>query len=114
MKLIECNVCGDEFNLYSPEKKEAGGLFRHCPSCAKETAVKHLGVGDGCGKQSSVQVLAFETKEDRQNYARYWAGATGMGTGKNSHMSYLPSPIQQKFRKVYEGNQNNNHKGRDD
>lgn len=114
MKLIQCELCDELFNPHSREKKEAGGKFRHCPSCAEETAVKHLGVGDGCGKQSSIQVLAFETKEDRQNYARYWAGATGMGTGKNSHMSYLPSPIQQKFRKIAEHGGNTNHKGKND
>lgn len=107
-----CVLCGSNFNPYSQEKKQSGGKYNHCPDCSEETAIKHLGVGDGCGKQTAVQILAFENKEDKASFSNYWRAATGMGTGKNSHMAYLPSPRKHKFKKICESGGNPNAKGK--
>lgn len=112
MRLKVCKSCGIEFNPSSPAKRRAGGLAIHCADCAQETTVRHLGVGDGCGKQTSVQILSFDNPKDKENFSRYWAAATGMHNGKASHMAYLPSPIQLNFQKVAEHGGNPNHKGK--
>ena len=114
MKLVNCAICETEFNPRSREKRQAGGLFNHCPDCSEETAVKHVGVGDGCGKQTAVQILAFDSPKDRTQYVNYWKAASGMHNGKACHMAYLPSPIKQKFRKITANGGVDNHKGKAD
>ena len=112
-KMIKnCAICDVSFNLHSVEKRQAGGLANHCPDCAEETAIKHLGVGDGTGKQTSVQVLSFDSKKERAGFQNYWAAATGMHNGKACHMAYLPSPRKHKFTKIAEHGGNPNHKGK--
>lgn len=112
MKLKVCVICEANFDLSSSEKKRAGGKSTHCPDCSEETAVKHLGVGDGCGKQTAVQVLSFQSEKDKQEFNSYWRAATGMYNGKACHFAYLPKPITMKFKKVTEHGGNVNHKGK--
>lgn len=107
-----CKSCDAEFDLRSPEKRRAGGLATQCPDCSEETEVRHLGVGDGVGKQTAIQILAFESETDRSKFTRYWHAATGMHNGKACHMAYLPSPIHHTFKKVGESGGNDNHKGK--
>lgn len=109
---MKCKICNTDFNPNSPEKRAAGGKIYHCADCAEESAVKYIGLGDGCGKQTSIQILSFETQADQEQYLNYWHAASGMHNGKASHMAYLPSPIKQKFRKVSECGGNHNHKGK--
>ncbi len=112
MAKIECTECSCEFDINSPEKRRAGGKRNHCPDCSEETAVKHLGVGDGCGKQTAVQVLSFKSEKDKTEFNAYWQAATGMHNGKASHFAYLPKPITMKFKKLTEHGGNDNHKGK--
>lgn len=113
-QLRTCALCEEQYDPRSPEKKRAGGLITHCPDCSEESATKYVGVGDGCGKQTNVQILSFDSNQDRSEFTRYWAAATGMHNGKSCHFSYLPSPIKQKFTKHSEHGGNTNHKGKDE
>ena len=107
----DCTSCGTSFDPRSTAKREAGGLISHCPDCAQDVP-RYLGVGDGTGKQTEVQVLKFATEQDREAYARYWAAASGMHNGKSCHMAYLPSPRQGRFQKITDNGGNRNHKGK--
>lgn len=101
--MIDCAVCEEAFNLHSPEKKRAGGLRNHCPDCAEETAVPYLAVNGADGKMAGLTILAFENKQDRDNYQRAWRGVTGHNKGKSCHLSKsMPAMSGMKFRKVGE------------
>ena len=101
--MIDCAVCEDPFDLNSPEKRRAGGLRNHCPDCAEETAVPYLAVNGADGKMAGLTILAFENKQDRDNYQRAWRGVTGHNKGKSCHLSKsMPAMSGMKFRKVCE------------
>lgn len=101
--MIDCAVCEETFNLHSPEKKRAGGLRNHCPDCAEETAVPYLAVNGADGKMAGLTILAFENKQERDNYQRAWRGVTGHNKGKSCHLSKsMPAMSGMKFRKVGE------------
>ncbi len=105
-------MCETEFDLHSQKKRKVGGKINTCPDCSEETAIKHLGVGDGCGKQTAVQILSFKSENDRKEFNEYWRAASGMHNGKQCHFAYLPRPIKMKFQKVTEAGGNPNHKGK--
>ena len=101
--MIDCAVCEETFDLHSPEKKRAGGLRNHCADCAEETAVPYLAVNGADGKMAGLTILAFENKQDRDNYQRAWRGVTGHNKGKSCHLSKsMPAMSGMKFRKVGE------------
>ena len=60
--MIDCAACGETFDLYSPEKRRAGGLRNHCPDCAEETTVPYLAVKSANGKMSDLTILAFDSQ----------------------------------------------------
>lgn len=108
----ECAACGLEFDIHSPEKRRAGGLAIHCADCSEETVVRHAGVQSGDGKQAGVTVLAFRKQEHRDQFLSYWAGATGLHTGKNCQMGKQPNSREFHFKKVTEVGIGMNHKGK--
>lgn len=40
---IQCAVCQDTFDPTSKEKRKAGGMFSHCPKCAREKQAPKTG-----------------------------------------------------------------------
>lgn len=112
MKLTECIECGEQFHLYSPEKRRAGGKANNCPQCSEETAVKYAGVSAGEGKMGSVQVLKFSSNADRNAYMAFWKATSGMNTGKNCQMQFRAKEPNVKFKTVATFTGNVNHKGR--
>lgn len=112
-KLICCSVCEEQFDLFSAEKKKAGGLKNQCPDCSEETVVPYLAVNGADGKMAGLTILAFESKDDRDKYKKAWRGATGHNKGKSCHLSKsMPTMSGLKFRKIGENMGNENAKGR--
>ena len=112
MKLTDCVECGEQFNLFSREKKLAGGRANTCPQCSEETAVKYAGVSAGEGKMGTVQVLKFSSNADRNAYMAFWKATSGMNTGKNCQMQFRAKEPNVKFKTVATFTGNVNHKGR--
>lgn len=112
MKLKNCKHCGVEFDLHSEAKQDAGGLINECPDCAFEPEVKYLGIGTADGKQQGIEVLKFDSEEDRRAFSQIWAKNIGMDKGKSSPLGRASSTGSVKFRKVAEFAGNKNHKGR--
>ena len=113
MSMRTCEICEEEFDLNSPEKKRARGKINHCPDCSEETATRYLAVKSANGKMSDLTILAFEDEQQRDNYQRAWRASTGFNKGKSCHLSKcMPSMSGLKFRKVGENQANANHKGK--
>jgi len=108
----DCIVCGDEFDPRSREKRAIGGLSTHCVDCSDETSVRYAGIAAGDGKMAQVQVLKFQSNEDRQGYLRYWAANSGLNTGKQCQMHYRAKETGIKFQTVATFTANGNHKGK--
>lgn len=108
----ECAECGVEYDPGSRAKKEAGGLFIHCPDCSEETAVRYLGLRSADAKAAGVTILKFESKEDREEYADMWHVNSGMLVGKQCQMQYQKRTPNVRFKKVYEAGLGMNHKGK--
>lgn len=108
----ECTECGDNFNPRSPEKRRAGGLISHCPECSEETAVRHVGLTSGDGKQAAISIVALSSEKDRTAFLRYWQRASGLHKGKSCqlHQPGMTSP-QISFRAVAVDGARN-HKGK--
>ncbi len=90
----ECAICDEEFDLNSKEKKLAGGLATHCPTCSEENVVKYAGVQAADGKQAQATILKFKSTEDRARYISFWQNNSGLHKGKScqlgSHLSTTP------------------------
>jgi hypothetical protein len=113
MKLTDCIECGEQFNLYSPEKRRAGGKSNTCPLCSEETAVKYAGVSAGEGKAANVTILKFCNKNDRENYLAFWKANSGLHKGKSCQLSRgLKSTPAIKFETRATFISNPNHKGK--
>ena len=113
MKLTDCVECGEQFNLFSREKKLAGGKANTCSLCSEETAVKYAGVSAGEGKMGSVQVLKFSSNADRENYLSFWKANSGLHKGKSCQLSRgLKSTPAIKFETRATFISNPNHKGK--
>lgn len=113
MSMRTCEICEEEFDLNSPEKKRARGKINHCPDCSEETATRYLAVNGADGKMAGISILQFENPEDRENYARAWKHNTGHNKGKVCHLSRsLTAMSGMKFKKVGENFGNANHKGK--
>jgi len=110
---IHCLICDESFNPNSREKRIAGGLRNHCPECSEESVVRYAGIAAGEGKQNSVQVLKFNSAEDRSAYLEYWKVNSGLYKGKSCQigrgLKNTPN-IQFATRATFEGN--TNHKGK--
>ena len=107
-----CAVCGDEFDPRSKAKRAAGGLATHCPECSEETSVRYAGVQAGEGKMASVQVLKFNSQDDRKAYLRYWAATSGLNTGKQCSMHFRAKEPNISFETKATFISNPNHKGK--
>lgn len=106
-----CIHCDIEFDINSPEKKRAGGKINECPDCSVETEVKVLGLKSGDGKQASISILKFSSKEEKEAYANYWRIASGMTKGKECQMNNAQTVPKVSFKIVtQEGSRN--HKGK--
>jgi hypothetical protein len=112
-KLI-CNVCEEEFDPNSPEKRKAGGLRFSCPSCSKETTVKYVGLQSGDGKQSQATILKFDSEQDKNNYIDFWKNNSGFNKSKSCQLGkHLSTTPNIKFKTIIAA-QNMNHKGKAD
>ena len=108
----ECIECGGEFDPRSKAKRAVGGLATHCPDCSEETSVRYLGISAGEGKQASVQVLKFQSNEDRAAYQDYWRASSGLNTGKQCQMAFRANEVNIKFETRATFKANENHKGK--
>ena len=108
-----CIVCGDDFDPHGKEKRAAGGLITHCGECSEETSVRYAGVSAGEGKMAAVQLLKFNSTEDRKAYLDYWKVNSGLYKGKSCQIGHglKTSPgFSYQTVAVFEGN--TNHKGK--
>jgi ribosome-binding protein aMBF1 (putative translation factor) len=89
-----CNICGEEFDTQSPEKRAVGGLITTCPDCSEEHTVKYAGVQSADGKQAQATILKFNNEADKKAYIRFWKNNTGWNKGKScqlgNHLSTTP------------------------
>jgi len=112
MKLLNCKCCGDNFDLHSPAKQEAGGLINLCPDCSEETATKYAGLQSADGKQAQATILKFESEKDKKSYLEFWQNNSGLHKGKScqlgNHLSTTPGI---KFKTIT-GFNPSNHKGK--
>jgi hypothetical protein len=112
-KILICQICEDEFDANSPEKKRAGGKKHHCPSCSEETEIPYLAVAGADGKMAGLTLLSFDSVEDREAYQKAWKNNTGHNKGKSCHLSGSNTAMSgMKFKKVGENFGNENHKGK--
>ncbi len=111
-KIITCAECGFEFDLFSPEKRRAGGKAIHCVDCSEEVAVRYAGVQSADGKSAQATILKFQSEQDRNNYISFWQNNSGLHKGKScqlgGHLSTTPSVT---FQTVV-GFNPTNHKGK--
>jgi hypothetical protein len=107
-----CVICGDEFDHRSKEKMRVGGLSTHCADCSDETAVRYAGVQAGEGKMGAVQILKFQSQDDRQKYLDFWWVNSGMMVGKSCQMGLRKSTPPVGFKIIAENNPNKNNKGK--
>jgi len=68
-----CKHCEIEFDLYSRQKKLAGGYINECPDCIDErggdqSEPKHFGVTGSLGED--VSVIRFEDQADRDQFKK--------------------------------------------
>jgi hypothetical protein len=109
---MTCVECGSDY-LWNKARARAGGLRTHCLDCCDETAVKYVGVAAGEGKMSAVQVLKFNSTEDRERYVEAWKVNSGLYKGKSCQIGRgLTSTPSVKFQTVTTNNPNQNAKGR--
>ena len=108
-----CRICGMEFDFHAPSRKKLGGRVNECEDCCEETAVRYVGVSAGEGKMSAVQVLKFESTEDREAYVEAWKINSGLYKGKSCQIGRgVTSVPAVKFKTVTTNNPNANHKGK--
>ena len=112
-----CVHCELEFDLNSMHKRTVDGRINECPDCVEEleteTAVKYLGLQAGDGKTNALSVVAFESREDRENYSRAWKSVTGFHKGKSCHLSGSQTNIGGRpMRHISYVGGNGNHKGK--
>jgi len=107
-----CIHCGDEFDLRSLAKRQAGGRINECPECSQENTIKYAGVQAADGKQAQATILKFESEGDKQAYLAFWQNNSGLHKGKScqlgNHLSTTPSV---KFQTITAFNPTN-HKGK--
>ena len=108
----QCTECEMEFDTQSKAKRIAGGLGTHCPDCSEETSIRYFGTSAGEGKQASVQVLKFNSQQDRDKYARYWKASSGLNTGKQCQMAFRANEVNVSFQTRATFTGNTNHKGK--
>lgn len=110
--LIECSICGDEFNPRAPEKKRVGGLINNCADCSEESTVKVIGLQAADGKQAQVQILSFNSDRDRQAYLNFWQNNTGLHKGKSCQLGTHLSTTPKVSFKTIQKHTPTNHKGK--
>jgi DNA-directed RNA polymerase subunit RPC12/RpoP len=107
-----CAICGDEFDLNSPQKKKIGGKANNCIDCSEETAVKYAGVQSADGKQSQATILKFSTENDKNRYISFWQNNSGLHKGKSCNLGkHLSTDPGIKFETITSFNPTN-HKGK--
>jgi hypothetical protein len=88
--MIECVICGDNFNPRSPQKLKLGGKINECPTCVDEHGLsgppKYLGVSAGDGKMTGVTILKFNSEADREAYSKMWRNNSGQNKGKSCQL----------------------------
>jgi NAD-dependent SIR2 family protein deacetylase len=112
MRLRSCESCGAEFDSDSTEKRRAGGKIIHCPDCSTETATKYLGAPISGGKVHGIEVMAFESAEQREAYRVWRMANNGMFRGKVCQLGGNTAPPAGKYRVITSSDVNDNHKGK--
>lgn len=111
--MTACSECEAQFDIHSKAKRLAGGLSTHCPDCSDEDTPRYAGVAAGEGKMSSVQILKFANKSDREQYLEYWKVNSGLYKGKSCQLSRgLKTTPDIKFETRATFLMNPNHKGK--
>lgn len=82
-KLTRCVVCDEDFDPTTPARRKLGGKINQCIDCYDEPVVKYAGVVNADGKQAGVEILKFESDEDKEKYLEYWRNISGYNKGKN-------------------------------
>jgi hypothetical protein len=107
-----CQLCGDEFDVNSLQKRRVGGKITHCPDCSEEDAVKYLGLQAADGKASQVTILSFSSSRDREQYSGFWKNNSGYHKGKSCQLgTHLSTTPNVQFKTVV-GFVATNHKGK--
>jgi hypothetical protein len=106
-----CAICGVEYDENSRSKRQAGGKIIHCPECSEETAVRFVAVSNASGKTAGLEILAFESEDDKRKYLKYWHAVTGANKSKMCQIHGAPCPPAVRFKKIAENAPNFNHKG---
>lgn len=107
-----CVGCGIDFDPFSKQKRQAGGLITHCADCSEETSPKYLGLQSADGKAAGVTILKFESAQDREEYRQMWWVNSGMMVGKSCQLGYQKRTPNVKFKKIHEAGLGVNHKGK--
>ena len=107
-----CVECDSQFDTNGKHKRQAGGLSTHCPDCSEETSIRYAGVAAGEGKGAAVQILKFQSQEDRVGYLEYWKNNSGLYKGKSCQMGLLKNTPNISFQTVATFTFNPNHKGK--
>ena len=82
-KMMKCTECEEEFDHTAPARRKLGGKINQCIDCLEENTVKYAGVVNADGKQAGVEILKFESDEDKEKYLEYWRNISGYNKGKN-------------------------------
>lgn len=90
-----CAHCEEEFDSKSLAKRKAGGKINECPDCALESTIPYAGVASSDGKMGQISILKFSSKQDRENYIRFWRNNSGINKSKScqlgNHLSTTPA-----------------------
>jgi len=114
----ECKHCGEDFDLDSKEKRDAGGFINECPWCIEElggdqSAPRYLAVASGNGKMADFSILKFENQEQRAAFKSAWRNNSGQNKGKSCQLGgHLTAMSGMKFQLLAENRANDNHKGK--
>lgn len=98
--IVECKLCGVEFDSTSPAKRMSGGLFVHCSDCSNESCVRYLGVSSGDGKVPTIGILKFDKQGDRDAYRDAWWVNSGMMVGKSCQLGRNVSTPGVRFKTI--------------
>lgn len=107
-----CSVCGEEFDPSSPAKLRAGGYVHQCPDCSSEEATKVVGFQSGDGKTALLEILEFDSDEDRQRYMNWRRVASGMHKGKDCQLDSNRAGQPGIAFRIVSQDTSTNHKGR--
>lgn len=83
-----CKHCGEDFDIMSYAKKQAGGYINECADCVvelgTETAVRYRGVISGDGKMAAISIVRFDSEDDAEAYVKTFNASGAFGGRKTN------------------------------